>query len=504
MRLLEALLIICSILLLYISFSKRVTQKNRIFLCVISSLILILQLLYEGYRWQLFFVYMISIVLILLIMFCKSKRFLGIKIWKQFIYILYCIAFVFILFSVCAAIYLPVFTLPKPDGLYPVGTQTFHLVDNARDEVLTENIQDKRELMMQVWYPAQNMKDKKRKLLFPEDKGIFNKYMQSFSGKLSVPKFTLDYWKYIKSNSYEETESLSVRNPYPVVLISHGLGTSNRLHYAQAENLASHGFVVVAIDHTYSTAATAFPDGKVTGFRTALNLDNFYEDGSKLGKIWTEDIGFVINQLEKMNSGIIQSKFKGNIDMNNIGVMGHSFGGATALNAMYVNEKVKAGINMDGSLYELELKQSLKKPFMLMETEDFMLNREKIEGKIHSDGEIKPKQLSEDKFNMIRQQKEKEYQRIDQVLADGGIMISIKGTAHYNFTDLQLFSDLIKLTKMTGEIDGQRGMYIVNQYVLDFFNKHLKGTEGQLISGPNANFPEVKFLNNEKVTLKKE
>lgn len=144
------------------------------------------------------------------------------------------------------------------------------------------------------------------------------------------------------------------------------MGTSRILHLSQAEELASHGFIVAAIDHTYNTIATAFPDGRVTGYKAELTLNDFYSSTSRVGDIWTEDVNFVINQMEKLNLGGRAVKFKEKIDLNNIGIMGHSFGGATAFNAFYNNKKIKAGIDMDGSLYEMGNKDKIAKPFMFM------------------------------------------------------------------------------------------------------------------------------------------
>lgn len=73
----------------------------------------------------------------------------------------------------------------------------------------------------------------------------------------------------------------------------------------------------------------------------------------------------------------------------------------------------------------------------------------------------------------------------------GGGKLYIKGTAHFNFTDLQLYSSLLKYTGMTGSIDGGRSNEIVNQLVLDFFNRHLKeihedGEDGGTAAGTDA------------------
>lgn len=80
---------------------------------------------------------------------------------------------------------------------------------------------------------------------------------------------------------------------------------------------------------------------------------------------------FVIDQIEKLNSGAIESQFKGKIDLDHIGAMGHSFGGATAFNATYLDQRIKAGVNMDGSLYEVENRDDINKPFMFIRSGSF-------------------------------------------------------------------------------------------------------------------------------------
>nr|WP_197253813.1 hypothetical protein [Paenibacillus dendritiformis] len=69
----------------------------------------------------------------------------------------------------------------------------------------------------------------------------------------------------------------------------------------------------------------------------------------------------------------------------------------------------------------------------------------------------------------------------------------IEGAAHYNFTDFPLFSGLLRYIGMAGDIKGERGADIIHRYVLDFFNKHLKGNGGKLLQGPSSEYPEVKF-----------
>lgn len=479
MRLFEILLVLsCLALLLDLLFIKRSAQKTEVGLCIASSAIFVVQLLVEGYRWQLLLVYIMTALFILIILLRHSRKMVNLKIGKLLKYSLSSILIILMVVSTSLTIYLPVFHLPKPEGPEKVGTQTFHFTDQNRDEVLTEDQSDKRELMVQIWYPTENKNNNKREALFPKDKEMFNKYIQTYSNSLNLPDFVFDYWKYSRTNSYENVEILPSTSPYPLVLLSHGMGTSRVLHASQTENLASHGFIVVTIDHTYSTFATIFPDGRVTDYKTKMTT---IDDRGKIGNIWTQDVEFVINQIEKLNSGAIESQFKGKIDLNNLGVMGHSFGGATAFNTTYLDHRIKAGINMDGSLYEVENRDVINKPFMFIRSGSFKDWLVEFKKDKNSDNEIN-KQLS-DELHIIK-----------NVINQGGSAIYVEGTQHFNFTDLQFYSELIKLTGITGDINGKRGSSIVNQYVLDFFNKQLKGTGGNLIQGPNDMYPEVKFI----------
>ncbi|GGH10534.1 hypothetical protein GCM10008013_02000 [Paenibacillus segetis] len=345
---------------------------------------------------------------------------------------------------------------------------------------------------MQVWYPAQKTEENDKSALFPEDKKVFKKLIAAYSESLHLPAFVLDYWRYIKSNAYEDAEIQASVTPYPIILLNHGMGTSRLLHASQAESLASHGYVVVAIDHTYNSAATVFPDGHVTRFNTDLmDTDQNTSNNVQLDT-WIQDVEFVLKQIRQLNTGLPTSRFTGKLDMNNIGIMGHSFGGATAFKAYYTIPELKAGINMDGSLFNLDTSHEITKPFMFIESGEYYMAKENGDKKL-SEQELQKMNLTRDEYNRIIDNVHKENRIMDQVAQHGGTMIYVKGTAHYNFTDFQFYSRLLKLMGMTGEIDGSRGAYIANQYILDFFDKHLKGTHGQLLNGPSPDFPEVEF-----------
>ncbi|CAM4156852.1 alpha/beta hydrolase family protein [Bacillus manliponensis] len=369
MRLIEILLVLSSFILFFnIVFIKRLNRRIVITTSLIGAVILTMQLLLEGYRWQLFILYLLSFLFILKLLFYPKVQ---IKVWKPIVYLFRTTILFVMIASACLTVYMPVNPLPKPEGKYTTGTQTFHLIDKMRDESFTKENQDVRQFMMQIWYPAQNTNKGEAAFLFSQDKRTFQQYKEAYANAIGIPSFLFDYLKYIQTHSYEDAPIASSKESFPVVLLSHGLGTSRHLHVSQAEHLASNGYIVVAIDHTYIAAGSAFPDGTFAPFQAIDFEKRFFEMDNTYGDTLVKDLNSAINYLQQLHTGKISSSFQGKIDLKNIGVMGHSFGGAAAFHATQENSNIKAGINMDGSLYPINQMNDKLKPFLFIEDETF-------------------------------------------------------------------------------------------------------------------------------------
>ncbi|WP_028546656.1 alpha/beta hydrolase family protein [Paenibacillus taiwanensis] len=494
MRLFEILLVLSSLsLLLCLCLPRLIPQRFVVLISGAGTVVLTLHLFVEGYRWQLYAVYVITVLLLLFQLAKFVPKIKDINIWSPVKWVGCGLFVILIGLSTVVSAYLPVFQLPPPDGPYAVGTQTFHFTDTNREEIFTERKGDKRELIVQFWYPATEVGKQKTEYLLASSKNRSKQVARAYAEQLGLPGFVLEYWKYVRTNSYENAKVQPSSTPYPVILISHGMGTGRMLHTSQAEHLASQGYIVVAANHTYSSTATELKDGTIAGSKTNFTVDQFYAPNNLVGQVWTKDVEFIIRQLGRLNEGQIKSALKGTFDLNKIGVMGHSFGGATAFNAYYSNPNIKAGINMDGSLYNVDNKTNFTKPFMFMESGQYLTKKQELKTKTLSDDELADIQLTRPQYEKMVRSVKKEYGIINKVAQHGGTMIVVEGTDHYNFTDLQLYSSFTTFMGMTGNIKGERGANIVNQYVLDFFNKQLKGIGGELIKGPSPQFPEVKF-----------
>ncbi|EGR48281.1 uncharacterized protein TRIREDRAFT_48599, partial [Trichoderma reesei QM6a] len=151
------------------------------------------------------------------------------------------------------------------------------------------------------------------------------------------------------------------KNEYPLVLFDPGFGESRLIYGAMARSLASHGYVVVTVDHPFDAPAVQFPDGSII---QGVDLDD--SNIEVLQKVRTDDITFIINQLT--NSTITKpllADFPGTINASHLAIWGHSFGGCTAASVLHSDNRVLGGLDLDGMLINPVLSTGISKPFIL-------------------------------------------------------------------------------------------------------------------------------------------
>lgn len=496
MRVFEILLFLSNVCLFIEIFlmKKRVTRSILVFTFTASLAFLIIHLFAEGYRFQLLFLYCFTVFIFIfsIIFYRKVPVSRQVSYVKRFLVSFFVIAA--LLVTACLMYVFPVFTLPEPTGTFKVGTQAFDLIDQSRNETLDKSASGKRELMVQVWYPAQNTSGKP--MPFIPDTQILAPMAENYG----LPGFTFEYLKYVLSHSYKNADISAAQNTFPLILINPGFGSSRFLHTSQAEDLASHGYIVAVIDHTYNTFATVFPDGRVTTCKSSefFSSQNDYQtetgNRDKVGKVLTDDVTFILNEFELINSGLIQSNLKGKIALTHIGILGHSIGGATAYDSSY-DPRITAGINLDGGLYRLREKSGLNKPFLFICSEGGYKDLKNVMNNyVYTDKELKLMGNTREWMDNVAKDKKVEIELMGKTSKSGGQILYIENSEHLNFTDSQFFSPIFKLFGATGNIDPQRADTIVNAYMLDFFDQYLKNENGSLITEPNNRFPEVKFI----------
>jgi predicted dienelactone hydrolase len=146
--------------------------------------------------------------------------------------------------SVVLSFVLPMFRLPKPTGPYPVGTTILYLTDTSRIEDAAPVAGLPREIAVQLWYPAGPSSNRFAPYREPRETNLFSSYE-------SV----------IHTNSRLDAPVADATAPFPVILFNHGWGGRRTYDTFLTEELASHGYFVASIDHTYNARQVAFPDG---------------------------------------------------------------------------------------------------------------------------------------------------------------------------------------------------------------------------------------------------
>lgn len=144
--------------------------------------------------------------------------------------------------------------LPAPTGPYGVGTVSLRLVDRRRSDPWVAG--RRRELMVDVRYPARSVVSHPRVPQMTKGEAAGFDRVNNFG---DLPKGRVD-WSGTETFAHLGAPP-DRRGPRPVVLYSPGVGDPRTLGTTLTDELASHGYVVVAIDHTYDASAVEFPGG---------------------------------------------------------------------------------------------------------------------------------------------------------------------------------------------------------------------------------------------------
>src|SRR6476620_11319343 len=245
----------------------------------------------------------------------------------------------------------PVLHIPAPTGAYPVGTRSIELVDRSRREPGT-NGPKPRSFVMQLWYPRAAGKGRREQYMPPKVAAFV-----AADGGLPASLFTR-----VKLAAISDAAPLRRGGGWPVVLFSTGYGVERQLYTGLVQDLASHGFVVAAIDHPHDANIVSFPDGHTVSIGKVGEKPNAISDALT---VRIADTRYVLDTLTRLNRDSRNGAFSGMFNLAHIGMFGHSLGGATAAATMLLDRRLDAGLDMDGSLFGKVAVTGLEKPFML-------------------------------------------------------------------------------------------------------------------------------------------
>jgi hypothetical protein len=340
--------------------------------------------------------------------------------------------------------------LPAPTGPHPVGTVAVHLTDRSRTDPLQPS-RPVRELMVQLWYPATRPTGPAAAFMPPE----------AAAAVATEYELAPELMRTADTSGHEGAPIRRRHRGHPVVLYSPGLGAPRAFGTTVVQDLASHGFVVAAIDHTFDAFVVEFPGGRL---EHTVEPDRFLAQ-----QVRVADVRFVLAELARINAGDVAAGFAGQLDLSRTGMFGHSAGGATAANAILAGLPIKAGLNLDGSVLPPASDPGavICRPFL------------QLGGAYHTRA-LDPTWTAY-WANLRGWRRE----------------LHVEGTGHADFSDFGVLLDQFGVDRhlydFFGTIEPTRALAIQQAYVGAFFTQTLLDVRRPLLDGPSATFPEVTF-----------
>jgi pimeloyl-ACP methyl ester carboxylesterase len=371
-------------------------------------------------------------------------------------------------------------SLPTPTGSFAIGRALYDWADDETLDTLAPVPGTKRELLVWIWYPStagqlaaiDNYLPAPLRTVVERDRGPL------------LSKFLTRDLRKVHAHSLQNSDVSLQQRSYPVVIMRAGASAEVWNYSTLAEDLASHGYVVVGFDAPYRTFTVVFPDGRVMRRIPENNPELCLERtgqerdrcANRLLTAWTADIAFLLDRLEQLNASDASGKFAGRLNMTRVGVFGHSFGGAAAALFCHNDSRCKAGIDVDGAPHGSVIQAGIDRPFM------FLLS--------DHGRESDPESLQ------IMANIESIYDRLP---ADGRLRIKIRGANHFLFSDdgALLKSHIVQRTlRILGivGIDGRRQLSVTTYCVHSFFDAYLKETSASRPNISSPLYPEIQVL----------
>ena len=249
--------------------------------------------------------------------------------------------------------------LPPPTGAHAVGTDVLHFVDSSR---ATSRSIRTRPLTVQRWYPAR--RGTGAPATYIAERSLLDSMMRA--GYLDLQPDEMGGWRDVRLHARLGAQAASPPESrgWPVIVLSHGFGAARAHYSALAQELASHGYVVLAIDHPIG-GFTLAPDGRVL----RPGVDSLHYPASPLASVvrdWAIDDAFVVRRAAAFASRGSDSVGTIVIDTTRAAAIGHSLGGAAALQACLSQPLFDACADMDGDVFGDVETSGIGKPILVL------------------------------------------------------------------------------------------------------------------------------------------
>jgi dienelactone hydrolase len=437
------LAVVCAAAIVWPALFGTRSRRGLVFLATIG--VAISQLVLEGFRWQLIPVYLVALGLGLGDLFSVER---DLPWWRRVSRPV--LGLVGLGMMVLPSVILPVPILPEPGGPLEVGTVTLEVVFPERPEAYGENPDTRsRRVMVQVWYPAEAVAEP-TVVPWTNDLDVVG---PALARRIGFPSFALSHTSYTSAHGVPSAPALA--GTYPVVLYSHGWRGFRSIAINQMEMLASHGYVVIAPDHTYGALTTRFPDGDIVGFdpdalpdEEITDPDVYADRAVQLVDTFTDDLIGLVDALELGEAGPFGS-IATHADLGRIGVYGHSTGGGAAVRFCLSDERCDAVLGMDAWVEPVPdriIANEATVPMLFMRSDGWRGTP--------NDGRLRG---------------------LAERSTDVTYWIGIEGAGHNDFVVTPFFSPVAARLGMKGPISVGRVVPIIDRFLRGFFDSALLG-----------------------------
>jgi len=371
--------------------------------------------------------------------------------------------------------------LPELNGPFQVGRTTIYIVN--KDQPALPGLKNPREWVVTIFYPAD-----------PESNATPGPYaeepLKTAYTNYSLTKESDGALDHIHSHSYWNAAVDRFAGKFPVLLFSPGGGEQPLFYTSLLEQISSFGYIVVAIPDPFDTPVIPLPDGRIltsdqitewcqqdetckkamAGDKAAMQeFENVMRDYR------AKDMIFTLSQLEKINQE--NPILAGVMNLEKVGVFGHSYGGASATRLAQLDDRVGAVAVLDSDIFLVIQKDSkpLTQSVLFMTTANIDVDTQELE-QINLRNALSNAYLSQ---------------------SSSYYYLTIAGTTHQSIqSDAMFLAPYISIGGQGVILNASnttpaRITYVISTYIVAFFDQHIKGIEQPLLSEPSDAYPEI-------------
>lgn len=409
------ILLLSAILILVV----RIKMSNPLYIILVVLIANALHFISGSPRWQFIPLYGIFFFAVFSLLPTTNH------IWTKRVFVV--LGVICILLSQLFNYLLPVFSISTTRGVYKISALSQDLDDN---------------LHYKIWFPINSKSKTDVKTSYYK-----NQHGQSIMG---MPKFLLNHLKHVKTNAFQEGEI--IKKPFPLIIYSHGASSILVDNTTLMEEIASHGYVVVALQHDFRFEKYGIDihDAKKVDAEIQMRLiDNLLQYAVPEQ---TEDYKRLLTSIQKL-------PFAMYVDFSNIGLVGHSLGGATVTSVPTIIKNIKAIVNIDGPISKSDLKK-YETSFLYISSFSPDL----------SDRELENFKVLPSFYRAVKNYELQNVKDFLEINSCNSSWVRFKTANHLDLTDMPFVMPILT----SKNYNKQEGALLKGEIVVAFLNKNLK------------------------------